>query len=64
VVSAERGDLRGFDVALEGATNGAGGEETVAAHAEAGLTWWVEALGWWRGDVGVARARVERCPPR
>ena len=53
--------LRGgapFDVAVEGATT-AGADETgrIGAYAQAGLTWWVEALGWWRGDVpGAGRA--------
>jgi len=29
-----------------------------------GLTWWVEALGWWRGGVDSARQRIDAGPPR
>jgi len=29
----------------------------------AGLTWWVEKLGWWRGDLDAARRRVDAGPP-
>jgi alkanesulfonate monooxygenase SsuD/methylene tetrahydromethanopterin reductase-like flavin-dependent oxidoreductase (luciferase family) len=59
-----RGDLRGFDVALEGATDGVSGAGVVAPYAAAGLTWWVEAMGWWRGGVGHARDRIAAGPPR
>ncbi|MGD0742403.1 MAG: LLM class flavin-dependent oxidoreductase [Acidimicrobiales bacterium] len=63
-VAAHR-DGASFDVSLEGAT-AAGADETgrIDAYAGAGLTWWVEALGWWRGDVSDARARVAAGPPR
>jgi len=63
-VAAHR-DGAPFDVAVEGAT-AAGADETarIGAYAEAGLTWWVEALGWWRGDVPGARARIDAGPPR
>jgi hypothetical protein len=62
---AARRDGAPFDVALEGAT-AAGADETgrIGAYAEAGLTWWVEALGWWRGDVPGARARIDAGPTR
>jgi alkanesulfonate monooxygenase SsuD/methylene tetrahydromethanopterin reductase-like flavin-dependent oxidoreductase (luciferase family) len=52
------------DIALEGATSGPGQAERVAAYATAGATWWVEALGWWRGDLDAARSRVITGPPR
>jgi alkanesulfonate monooxygenase SsuD/methylene tetrahydromethanopterin reductase-like flavin-dependent oxidoreductase (luciferase family) len=53
----------GVDLALEGATQGPADANRVNAYAEAGMTWWVEALGWWRGDLGTARARIAAGPP-
>ncbi len=53
-------------VALEGRTDGSAadrGGAHVAPYREAGLTWWVEALGWWRGSPGDALARVRQGPP-
>ena len=32
--------------------------------ADAGLTWWVEALGWFRGPLEAVRERIRRGPPR
>jgi alkanesulfonate monooxygenase SsuD/methylene tetrahydromethanopterin reductase-like flavin-dependent oxidoreductase (luciferase family) len=37
--------------------------DQIAPYADTGLTWWVEALGWWRGDVDEARRRVAAGPP-
>lgn len=51
------------DIALEGATEPASAAETIAPYAAAGLTWWVEALGWWRGDRTAARTRIAQGPP-
>ena len=54
-------------VALEGRTDGAAaarGGRHVAAYREAGLTWWVEALGWWRGEPADAMTRIRQGPPR
>jgi alkanesulfonate monooxygenase SsuD/methylene tetrahydromethanopterin reductase-like flavin-dependent oxidoreductase (luciferase family) len=51
------------DIALEGATNGSQQARRVAAYADAGATWWIEALGWWRGDLDAARSRVIAGPP-
>jgi alkanesulfonate monooxygenase SsuD/methylene tetrahydromethanopterin reductase-like flavin-dependent oxidoreductase (luciferase family) len=51
------------DLALEGATDPASAAETIAPYAEAGLTWWVEALGWWRGDRAGAALRIAQGPP-
>lgn len=56
-----------FDIALEGQTPGAAperGARVVRPYAEAGLTWWVEALGWWRGGAADAMTRVRQGPPR
>jgi alkanesulfonate monooxygenase SsuD/methylene tetrahydromethanopterin reductase-like flavin-dependent oxidoreductase (luciferase family) len=69
-VRAERGgSLDGFDVALEGATEpgaslvpGRHGPGPVAPYVEAGLTWWIEAMGWWRGGVPAARDRIAAGP--
>jgi len=55
-----------FDVALEGRTDGSAadrGGRLVAAYVRAGLTWWIEALGWWRGTPADAMARVRQGPP-
>jgi len=55
-----------FDVALEGRTDGAApdrGGRHVAPYRDAGLTWWIEALGWWRGTPADALARIRQGPP-
>ena len=60
-------DSAPFDVALECVS---GGEDRAAdaaraeAYAHAGLTWWVEALGWFRGPLDTMRERVRSGPPR
>lgn len=48
-----------FDVVLEGRTPGAPLDE----YLDAGLTWWVEKLGWWRGDLDAVRRRILAGPP-
>jgi alkanesulfonate monooxygenase SsuD/methylene tetrahydromethanopterin reductase-like flavin-dependent oxidoreductase (luciferase family) len=55
-----------FDVALEGQTDGSAagrGARHVMPYAEAGLTWWIEALGWWRGTTRDAMTRITQGPP-
>ncbi len=55
-----------FDVALEGRTDGATadrGAGQLAAYVDAGLTWWIEALGWWRGTPRDAMTRIRQGPP-
>lgn len=52
-----------IDVVLEGRTE-PGDTTTVPPYAAAGLTWWIEACGWWRGGLAAARARVSAGPPR
>jgi alkanesulfonate monooxygenase SsuD/methylene tetrahydromethanopterin reductase-like flavin-dependent oxidoreductase (luciferase family) len=52
-----------IDVALEGRTD-PGDTGTVPPYAAAGLTWWIEACGWWRGGLAAARDRVAAGPPR
>jgi alkanesulfonate monooxygenase SsuD/methylene tetrahydromethanopterin reductase-like flavin-dependent oxidoreductase (luciferase family) len=55
-----------FDVALEGRTDGSAADRGVghvAPYVSAGLTWWVEALGWWRGSGADAMTRIRQGPP-
>ncbi|GIH15355.1 LLM class flavin-dependent oxidoreductase [Rugosimonospora africana] len=52
-----------LDIAVEGSTAGPAEAALVAPYAAAGLTWWVEALGWWRGDLRAAAARIAAGPP-
>jgi alkanesulfonate monooxygenase SsuD/methylene tetrahydromethanopterin reductase-like flavin-dependent oxidoreductase (luciferase family) len=51
-----------FDVVLEGQSEDRD-PEVVAAYVDAGLTWWVEKLGWFRGPIGYTTRRIERGPP-
>lgn len=63
----QRAQQSPFDVALEGRTDGSApdrGARHVAPYAQAGLTWWIEAMGWWRGTPADAMARVRQGPPR
>jgi alkanesulfonate monooxygenase SsuD/methylene tetrahydromethanopterin reductase-like flavin-dependent oxidoreductase (luciferase family) len=56
-----------FDVALECVSAGedpAADAALAATYADAGLTWWIEALGWFRGPLDAMRERVRRGPPR
>jgi alkanesulfonate monooxygenase SsuD/methylene tetrahydromethanopterin reductase-like flavin-dependent oxidoreductase (luciferase family) len=56
-----------FDVALESVSAGedlAADAALAAGYERAGLTWWVEALGWFRGPLEAMRERVRRGPPR
>jgi hypothetical protein len=39
------------------------GAGQVAPYLEAGLIWWIEALGWWRGSPQDAMNRVRQGPP-
>ena len=55
-----------FDVAVESASAGedrAADAALAATYARAGLTWWVEALGWFRGLLDTTRERIRRGPP-
>jgi alkanesulfonate monooxygenase SsuD/methylene tetrahydromethanopterin reductase-like flavin-dependent oxidoreductase (luciferase family) len=55
-----------FDVIMEGSTppDPVDGSAIVAPYADAGLTWWIERLGWFRGSVTEMRSRVAAGPPR
>jgi alkanesulfonate monooxygenase SsuD/methylene tetrahydromethanopterin reductase-like flavin-dependent oxidoreductase (luciferase family) len=62
------GGLAGYDIALEGATDPDEAAEVTASYVEAGMTWWVEEMGWWRAEPGealrFARDRIAAGPPR
>jgi alkanesulfonate monooxygenase SsuD/methylene tetrahydromethanopterin reductase-like flavin-dependent oxidoreductase (luciferase family) len=51
------------DIAVEGATEGTSAAQQIAPYATAGLTWWIEAFGWWRGGLRAAHARIAEGPP-
>jgi alkanesulfonate monooxygenase SsuD/methylene tetrahydromethanopterin reductase-like flavin-dependent oxidoreductase (luciferase family) len=56
-----------FDVALENVSAGedlAADAARAADYERAGLTWWIEALGWFRGPLEAMRERVRRGAPR
>jgi alkanesulfonate monooxygenase SsuD/methylene tetrahydromethanopterin reductase-like flavin-dependent oxidoreductase (luciferase family) len=63
-VREQREDDTPFDVVLECFSDGPGDTAQVAAYADAGLTWWIEKIGWFRGPLEEMRARVEAGPPR
>ena len=55
---------RPFDVVMEGMSHDP--DELARrsiAYGEAGVTWWIEKLGWWRGTPDAAFARVNAGPP-
>ena len=52
-----------FEIVIEGQTPGPD-SQIAAAYAQAGLTWWVEKLGWFRGPLEEMRDRIESGPPR
>jgi len=55
-----------LEVVVEGHTGGrdrAADHDRVAALQAAGLTWWVEKLGWFHGPIAEARERVAAGPP-
>ncbi len=51
-----------FDVVLEGVSDGPD-PALVAPYEQAGLTWWIEKLGWFRAPLPELRARIARGPP-
>jgi alkanesulfonate monooxygenase SsuD/methylene tetrahydromethanopterin reductase-like flavin-dependent oxidoreductase (luciferase family) len=52
-----------IDIALEGTTTAPSAAGQVAPFAAAGMTWWIEALGWWRGGTQAAYSRIADGPP-
>lgn len=66
-VRAQR-DASGIDPALpcdlvaEGLSDGPDAAR-LAAYRDAGLTWWIEKLGWFRGPLDLMRKRIALGPP-
>jgi alkanesulfonate monooxygenase SsuD/methylene tetrahydromethanopterin reductase-like flavin-dependent oxidoreductase (luciferase family) len=62
--------LAGYDLALEGTSEPDTAADLVESYVDAGLTWWVEAMGWWRVPahapagtaVAAARDRISAGP--
>jgi alkanesulfonate monooxygenase SsuD/methylene tetrahydromethanopterin reductase-like flavin-dependent oxidoreductase (luciferase family) len=52
-----------FDVILEGRTEPESAMAHIAPYEQAGLTWWIEAMGWWRGGPAAAMDRITAGPP-
>lgn len=66
-VAAHRESDAAFDVVYEGQTwaiDPSADRARVASYADAGLTWWVEKLGWFRGTLDDVRGRIRSGPPR
>jgi alkanesulfonate monooxygenase SsuD/methylene tetrahydromethanopterin reductase-like flavin-dependent oxidoreductase (luciferase family) len=61
---ARREGAGSFDVALELQSPATGDAALVSAYEAAGLTWWVEKVGWFRGPVDEMRERIRQGPPR
>ena len=65
-VEAHRVETTPFDIIIEGATPGDDPQiaaATVRPYAEAGATWWIEAL-WTADDLDQALQRVQQGPPK
>lgn len=54
-------DDRPLDAIVEG--NSDGDRAPLADYQAAGLTWYVEKLGWWRGTPQEVEAVIRRGPP-
>ncbi|MDP9335787.1 MAG: TIGR03619 family F420-dependent LLM class oxidoreductase [Actinomycetota bacterium] len=64
-VRSHRSHRAPFDVVMEGESSDPDQlDQLAAAYGDAGLTWWIEKLGWWRGEPDAALARVRTGPPR
>src|SRR5262249_33892238 len=61
--AARRGPPDGFGVSPGGWASPATPAATRAPDGAAGLTWWIEAMGWWRGGAAGARERIAAGPP-
>jgi hypothetical protein len=65
-VEAHRTEGTPFDIVVEGETPGDDGEKAaaiVSPYAEAGATWWIEAM-WSAADLESVRTRIQQGPPR
>src|SRR5439155_24776039 len=54
-----------FDVVIEGHTPGDPGQarSQLVPYVEAGVTWWVEKIGWFRGSIEAMMERIRSGPP-
>jgi probable F420-dependent oxidoreductase len=65
-IQAHRMTDEPFDVMVGGDVpfdNPARAREILAEYAEAGVTWWVEGIGEWRGDIDAMAAFIQGGPP-
>lgn len=62
-IAHHRSTTEEFDLAIEGTTD-SGRADTVRlrTYERTGVTWWVETLGWWRGDVDATMQRIRAGP--
>lgn len=51
-----------YDLVVEGLSDGPDAAR-LTAYADAGLTWWIEKLGWFRGPLDQMRERIAAGPP-
>jgi hypothetical protein len=70
-IERERSDTSPFDIVLEGWSSGSRREQAaskIAEYAEAGATWWIEAVWSWLylppQDIERMRRRIRQGPPR
>lgn len=66
-VDAHRGATLPFDIVRGGETSGDDVEQArtmLKPLAEAGVTWWLESIGPWRGNIEDIRKRIKQGPAR
>jgi hypothetical protein len=66
IVESERGDLKGFEVAVAGETTGTDSDSDKAkieSWAQVGATWWLEDINGMRAEINDLRDRIRRGPP-
>jgi alkanesulfonate monooxygenase SsuD/methylene tetrahydromethanopterin reductase-like flavin-dependent oxidoreductase (luciferase family) len=66
-ITQHRTSTTPFDVVVAGQTTGDGSmtdRQIVQAYADAGVTWWMEAVSHWRGPLDQMRQRIRQGPPR
>lgn len=64
-VRSQRERTDPYEIVAEGETppNPAAAAERIRPYGQAGITWWIEKLGWWRGDLDTALQRIDAGPP-
>ena len=62
-VTRHRKSESAFDVVMEGMSDDPDDLTRLSStYGSAGVTWWIEKLGWWRGTADAALARVNAGP--